>query len=42
MEYIRLNNGVEMPLVGLGTFMLTPDEALKQFALWKPDVEGQK
>ena len=24
---IKLNNGVEMPLAGIGTFMLSPDEA---------------
>ena len=27
MEYIVLNNGVKCPVVGLGTFMLTPAEA---------------
>lgn len=27
MEIFKLNNGVEMPVVGIGTFMLTPDEA---------------
>ncbi len=27
MEYITLNNGVRMPMVGIGTFMLQPDEA---------------
>lgn len=27
MEYIKLNNGLEMPLEGLGTFLMTPDEA---------------
>lgn len=26
MEYIKLNNGLEMPLEGLGTFLMTPDE----------------
>ena len=25
--YVKLNNGVEMPAAGIGTFMLTPDEA---------------
>ena len=25
--YIKLNNGVEMPMAGIGTFLLTPDEA---------------
>ena len=27
MEYIVLNNGVKMPMAGIGTFLLTPDEA---------------
>lgn len=27
METVKLNNGVEMPVMGIGTFMLTPDEA---------------
>lgn len=27
MEYITLNNGVSMPMAGLGTFLMTPDEA---------------
>lgn len=27
MEYAVLNNGVKMPMVGIGTFLLTPDEA---------------
>lgn len=27
MNHITLNNGVEMPLVGLGTYQLSPDEA---------------
>ena len=26
-EYIKLNNGVEMPMAGIGTFLLSPDEA---------------
>lgn len=26
-EYVKLNNGVEMPMVGIGTFLLSPDEA---------------
>ena len=26
-KYIRLNNGVEMPMAGIGTFLLSPDEA---------------
>ena len=27
MEYVTLNNGVKMPMVGIGTFLLSPDEA---------------
>ena len=27
MEYITLNNGVKMPMAGIGTFLLPPDEA---------------
>lgn len=27
MEYITLSNGVKMPMAGLGTFLLSPDEA---------------
>lgn len=27
MEYIILNNGLKMPIAGLGTYMLSPDEA---------------
>ena len=27
MDYITLNNGVKMPMAGIGTFMLSPDEA---------------
>lgn len=29
MEYTVLNNGVKMPMAGIGTFLLTPDEAEK-------------
>ena len=25
--YVELNNGVEMPMAGIGTFLLSPDEA---------------
>ena len=25
-EFVKLNNGVEMPIAGIGTFMLNPDE----------------
>ena len=27
MEYATLNNGVKMPMAGIGTFLLSPDEA---------------
>ena len=27
MDYITLNNGVKMPMAGIGVFMLTPDQA---------------
>lgn len=27
MEYTTLNNGIKMPMAGIGTFLLTPDEA---------------
>ena len=27
MKYVTLNNGVPMPMAGIGTFLLTPDEA---------------
>lgn len=27
MEKTKLNNGIEMPMLGIGTFMLTPDQA---------------
>ncbi|MFR1062099.1 MAG: hypothetical protein ACLSEY_17345 [Enterocloster sp.] len=27
MKQITLNNGVKMPMAGIGTFLLTPDEA---------------
>lgn len=27
MEYVTLKNGVKMPMAGIGTFLLTPDEA---------------
>lgn len=26
-KYIKLNNGIDMPMAGIGTFLLTPDEA---------------
>ena len=27
IEYVTLNNGIKMPMAGIGTFLLTPDEA---------------
>ena len=27
MEYKILNNGIKMPIMGIGTYLLTPDEA---------------
>lgn len=27
MEYVTLNNGVKMPMLGVGTFLMSPDEA---------------
>lgn len=27
MEYVTLNNGIKMPIAGIGTFLLSPDEA---------------
>lgn len=27
MEYLKLNNGIEMPMAGIGVFMMSPDEA---------------
>ena len=27
MEYMKLNNGVEIPVIGIGTFTLTPEQA---------------
>lgn len=31
MEYVTLNNGVQMPMLGIGTFLLSPDEAEASF-----------
>ena len=27
MKTIKLNNGIDMPMIGIGTFMLNPDQA---------------
>ena len=29
MEYIELNNGIQCPVIGIGTYMLSPEEAEK-------------
>ena len=29
MQTIKLNNGIECPVIGLGTFMLSPEDAQK-------------
>ena len=35
MEKFKLNNGIQMPVFGIGTFMIEPDDAEKsvEFAL---------
>ena len=33
MEYLKLNNDIEMPIEGLGTFLMTPAEALRRRSL---------
>ena len=39
MEYVTLNNGVKMPMAGIGTFLLSPDEAeaswLRSASFWR-------
>ena len=40
MEYATLNNGVKMPMAGIGTFLLTPDEA--ENAVWHALKEGYR
>ena len=42
MKTITLNNGIEMPMLGIGTFNLSPDQAEAMFTSWRPDFEGQK
>ena len=32
MEYLTLNNGVQMPLVGFGTFMLSGEVCVRSVA----------
>ena len=44
MESVVLNNKLECPVVGIGTFMLSPADAQNsvreaQFAGWKPEFE---
>lgn len=33
MEYITLNNGVKMPMAGLGTFLLSPERHRNRYML---------
>lgn len=46
MEYIHLNNGLKMPMPGIGTFQLSPDKAkafvLNAYAKMRPPVDAQK
>ena len=32
MEYVTLNNGIKMPMAGIGTFLFTPERRF----FWKP------
>lgn len=40
MDYFKLNNGIKIPNIGIGTFMIEPDDAEKsvEFAL-KMDID---
>lgn len=40
MEYVKLNNGVEMPKLGLGTFLLSPTDA--EFAVYNALKSGYR
>ena len=47
MEMIKLNNNLECPVVGIGTFMLSPAEAENSvreadILLWIRQVDGEK
>lgn len=33
MEYVKLYNGLTMPIFGIGTYLLSPDEAKSPFLL---------
>ncbi len=33
MESLKLNNGLQIPNIGIGVFTLTPKEAEKQFTM---------
>ena len=35
MEYVTLNNGIKMPMAGIGTFLLTPDEKHPSSVRWR-------
>ena len=37
MEYTTLNNGVKMPMAGIGTFLLTPDWKRYSFEVTLPE-----
>ena len=37
MEYFTLNNGIKMPMAGIGVFMMSPAEARP---LWKAPLEA--
>ena len=39
MEYVTLNSGVKMPMAGIGTFLLTPDEAASTYTFNKHVVK---
>ena len=47
MEYVTLNSSVKMPMAGIGTFLLTPDEAesfrpLRAAMRLSPDRHGER
>lgn len=41
MEYVRLNNGLQMSAEGLGTFMLSPADAAKAYLSLDLDFDDQ-
>lgn len=42
MDYITLNNGVKMPIMGLGTYLLSPDEAENASNEWLEPVNDEE